>query len=447
MAEFDAAIALLGLVDPKDEKSSDSEDTGDTMKLEKTKSSPTTRRSTRVLEKRKRESSIDISNTKKLDQKDDRSDVKAGIPISTTDVERDISGMAAEAPVKYEEKALDYNADGHIDKIASVVESSHDQQDNREADHQEANRVVSEAPLQKSKDTSQQSPSQETRRLSTSHSSPHDQLYQQQYPLGSMPYPDHYRSASSASLSHSIEVVTTLPPISHLSQTLTQRPERPQSQGNQPTSSLPTVDSSSQNSANVYAPPLYDSYANQKISYAPGKPPPAQNGNYFPYRHQIPDQYGIAPNLMQSPSQGGVYGPYAPIDPVLSSSVAAAATAPGTQQIPQIPMTASATATVPGVWDINSRNAYNKGRFYNPIQPKDTSGPEPSASTENAPAVVVDDKRFECMECNRKFRRREHLKRHISTLHQRDKPFSCEFCNRRFSRGDNLLQHSRMRHR
>ncbi|KAK9465622.1 hypothetical protein V1512DRAFT_194406, partial [Lipomyces arxii] len=50
-------------------------------------------------------------------------------------------------------------------------------------------------------------------------------------------------------------------------------------------------------------------------------------------------------------------------------------------------------------------------------------------------------KRFECMECNRKFRRREHLKRHISTLHQREKPYACEFCSRRFSRGDNLLQH------
>lgn len=80
----------------------------------------------------------------------------------------------------------------------------------------------------------------------------------------------------------------------------------------------------------------------------------------------------------------------------------------------------------------------------------------------------LDDKRFECVECGRRFRRREHLKRHISTLHQRDKressssiilstirsanlllclAYACEYCNRRFSRGDNLLQHSRMRHR
>ncbi|KAK9461625.1 uncharacterized protein V1516DRAFT_684669 [Lipomyces oligophaga] len=79
-------------------------------------------------------------------------------------------------------------------------------------------------------------------------------------------------------------------------------------------------------------------------------------------------------------------------------------------------------------------------------------GPQPAAPihSETRTAIQIllgDEKRFECPECSRKFRRREHLKRHISTLHQRDKPYACEFCNRRFSRGDNLLQHSRMRHR
>ncbi|KAK9473496.1 uncharacterized protein V1510DRAFT_352507, partial [Dipodascopsis tothii] len=74
-----------------------------------------------------------------------------------------------------------------------------------------------------------------------------------------------------------------------------------------------------------------------------------------------------------------------------------------------------------------------------------TDGPAPSAAHVAASLNPLPgnpgEKRFECAECSRRFRRREHLKRHISTLHQRDKPFACEFCNRRFSRGDNLLQH------
>ncbi|XXG93915.1 hypothetical protein Hte_000165 [Hypoxylon texense] len=52
-------------------------------------------------------------------------------------------------------------------------------------------------------------------------------------------------------------------------------------------------------------------------------------------------------------------------------------------------------------------------------------------------------KQFVCEECNRRFRRQEHLKRHYRSLHTQDKPFECHECGKKFSRSDNLSQHAR----
>jgi hypothetical protein len=52
-------------------------------------------------------------------------------------------------------------------------------------------------------------------------------------------------------------------------------------------------------------------------------------------------------------------------------------------------------------------------------------------------------KTFVCEICNRRFRRQEHLKRHVRSLHTHDKPFECHECGKKFSRSDNLSQHAR----
>ena len=52
-------------------------------------------------------------------------------------------------------------------------------------------------------------------------------------------------------------------------------------------------------------------------------------------------------------------------------------------------------------------------------------------------------KTFVCEVCNRRFRRQEHLKRHVRSLHTHDKPFECNECGKKFSRSDNLSQHAR----
>lgn len=58
---------------------------------------------------------------------------------------------------------------------------------------------------------------------------------------------------------------------------------------------------------------------------------------------------------------------------------------------------------------------------------------------------LTDDltKTFICNLCSRRFRRQEHLKRHIRSLHTHDKPFECHECGKKFSRSDNLSQHAR----
>lgn len=51
-----------------------------------------------------------------------------------------------------------------------------------------------------------------------------------------------------------------------------------------------------------------------------------------------------------------------------------------------------------------------------------------------------------CPICERKFYRAEHLKRHLTSVHNKEKPFTCEFCRKNFTRKDNLNQHQKRKH-
>lgn len=62
------------------------------------------------------------------------------------------------------------------------------------------------------------------------------------------------------------------------------------------------------------------------------------------------------------------------------------------------------------------------------------------------PSAVGDDdepKPFPCPECDKQFKRLEHLKRHIRSVHSNIRPFHCKYCEKKFLRSDNLAQHSK----
>lgn len=48
---------------------------------------------------------------------------------------------------------------------------------------------------------------------------------------------------------------------------------------------------------------------------------------------------------------------------------------------------------------------------------------------------------FPCTECDKQFKRSEHLKRHVRSVHSNIRPFHCKYCDKKFSRSDNLAQH------
>ncbi|CCK71471.1 stress-responsive transcriptional activator MSN4 KNAG_0H00550 [Huiozyma naganishii CBS 8797] len=58
-----------------------------------------------------------------------------------------------------------------------------------------------------------------------------------------------------------------------------------------------------------------------------------------------------------------------------------------------------------------------------------------------ATLVSLEDKPFKCGQCVKAFKRSEHLKRHVRSVHSNDRPFACTLCEKKFSRSDNLSQH------
>lgn len=50
---------------------------------------------------------------------------------------------------------------------------------------------------------------------------------------------------------------------------------------------------------------------------------------------------------------------------------------------------------------------------------------------------------FPCDSCDKKFKRSEHLKRHVRSVHSALKPYVCSQCDKRFLRTDNLSQHKK----
>ncbi|KAI9753282.1 MAG: hypothetical protein M1815_006277 [Lichina confinis] len=105
---------------------------------------------------------------------------------------------------------------------------------------------------------------------------------------------------------------------------------------------------------------------------------------------------------------------------------------------------AAAAATVTAT--ANVQNPFS----FQPMHGNSTSdGAQPAlpkpANRRGRKQPSIDDltKQYKCEECDQRFRRQEHLKRHHRSLHTGHKPHGCPRCPKSFSRSDNLTQHLR----
>ncbi|KAG0087235.1 hypothetical protein BGZ93_006851 [Podila epicladia] len=82
------------------------------------------------------------------------------------------------------------------------------------------------------------------------------------------------------------------------------------------------------------------------------------------------------------------------------------------------------------------------------ISSTSSTPPMSSRSRARRASTSTDSKVFSCIfdDCGRAFKRSEHLKRHVRSVHTQEKPFVCPFqaCPKKFSRSDNLNQHIRI---
>ena len=54
---------------------------------------------------------------------------------------------------------------------------------------------------------------------------------------------------------------------------------------------------------------------------------------------------------------------------------------------------------------------------------------------------TIEDRPYVCTQCEKTFKRREKLKRHVDCVHDKLKPFGCPLCNIFFARKDKLKRH------
>ena len=93
-----------------------------------------------------------------------------------------------------------------------------------------------------------------------------------------------------------------------------------------------------------------------------------------------------------------------------------------------IGMVRSSTSMTPNVSNSSSTNKKNS-----------LSGP--ASRSHSTDSENIEEKPFQCAECPKAFKRSEHLKRHIRSVHSNERPFPCTLCEKKFSRSDNLSQH------
>ena len=60
--------------------------------------------------------------------------------------------------------------------------------------------------------------------------------------------------------------------------------------------------------------------------------------------------------------------------------------------------------------------------------------------------VHNDQRTFPCDACDKSFKQKDKLSRHIASVHLQQRPFQCDFCNMAFARKDEQTRHLRIVH-
>ncbi|CAG98987.1 C2H2-type zinc finger protein [Kluyveromyces lactis] len=96
--------------------------------------------------------------------------------------------------------------------------------------------------------------------------------------------------------------------------------------------------------------------------------------------------------------------------------------------------------------DVQTLNVYSESNVLptsaqSTTTKKKRSSMSKSKGPKSTSPMDEEEKPFKCDQCNKTFRRSEHLKRHVRSVHSTERPFHCQFCDKKFSRSDNLSQH------
>ncbi|CCC71618.1 hypothetical protein NCAS_0H03080 [Naumovozyma castellii] len=151
------------------------------------------------------------------------------------------------------------------------------------------------------------------------------------------------------------------------------------------------------------------------------------------------EQFDMIPNMTENSTQNYDISLSSPIDLQNAFSSLSSMASP----IPNILPTTASSATGSSK-QINPRRRKSS---ISPTSPHNNSNNSTAHTSRRASVSVtpgsLDDKNkpFKCSECIKAFRRSEHLKRHIRSVHSSERPFACMFCEKKFSRSDNLSQH------
>ena len=88
----------------------------------------------------------------------------------------------------------------------------------------------------------------------------------------------------------------------------------------------------------------------------------------------------------------------------------------------------------------NQLNNIEQSRNPSGLRRKSITILEPN-KIKNTATNLKKEKVYQCEYCEKSFKRAEHKKRHVRSIHTQERPYACQQCDKKFSRSDNLQQH------